>query len=232
MKTYELHIKNMVCERCIIFVEQIMDELNIFPYKVRLGCVIFSTTSKSALPILEKKLQEGGLHVINNRDEITAEEIKLSVKNYLDELEDGKKPGKLSAFISDRLAKNYFGLSKLFSKTQGVTIESYFVTQKVDRVKRLLREGELNLSEIAYRLDYSNVQHASSQFRKVSGQSVSSYKATVRPLTSHAGNVENPDNPKRATTKCKGNCNCTQPLHVSRTTLRQLDFANQFSVGV
>ncbi|QLH32183.1 MAG: helix-turn-helix domain-containing protein [Cyclobacteriaceae bacterium] len=72
---------------------------------------------------------------------------------------------RLSAYLSDHLARNYFSLTKLFSRNQNKTIEAFAIERKVDRVKQLLREGELTLSEISYRLGYSNVQHLSKQFR-------------------------------------------------------------------
>lgn len=175
--TFELHIKNMVCERCIIYVEQVLHQLNAFPHKVELGYVIFSSPCDDILPILEKKLNEVGLYIMHEKAEVTVEEIKVQVVKYLDEVEAGNTVGKLSAYLADQLAKNYFGLTKLFSKTENRTIESYLIEQKIERVKQLIREGELTLSEISYRLGYSNVQHVSSQFRKAVGYSVREYKA-------------------------------------------------------
>lgn len=177
MKTFELHIKNMVCERCIIFVQQVLQQLNASPCKVELGHVIFSAPCESVLPILEKKLNEAGLYIVHDKTESTMEEIKVQIVKYLDELEAGNKLSNLSSFLADQLARNYYSLTKLFSKNENKTIESYAIEKKIERVKRLLREGELTLSEISYRLGYSNVQHLSNQFRKVVGYSVSEFKA-------------------------------------------------------
>lgn len=176
MKTYELHIKNMVCKRCIVHVVQLLHQLNTFPKKVELGHVIFSGDCDTVLPILEQKLNEVGLEVINNTTEVTVEKIKIEIIRYLDEVEDGNLVGKLSEFIADHLAKNYFSLSKLFSENQNKTIEAFAIEQKVNRIKQLLREDELTVSEMAYRLGYSNVQHLSNQFRKITGMSVSEFK--------------------------------------------------------
>jgi len=176
--TFELHIKNMVCERCIIYVQQVLQQLNASPHKVELGHVIFSSPCDSILPTLEKKLNEVGLYLVHEKAEVTVEEIKVQVVKYLDEVEAGNTVGKLSAYLADQLAKNYFGLTKLFTKTENSTIESYLIEQKIERVKQLLREGELTLSEISYRLGYSNVQHVSSQFRKTVGYSVREYKTS------------------------------------------------------
>lgn len=176
--TFELHIKNMVCERCIIYVQQVLHQLNAFPHTVELGHVIFSSPCDAILPELEQKLNEGGLYLVHDKTEVTVEEIKVQVVKYLDEVEAGNNVSKLSAYLANSLAKNYYGLTKLFSRSENRTIESYTIEQKIERVKQLLREGELSLSEISYRLGYSNVQHVSSQFKKVVGYSVSEYKAS------------------------------------------------------
>ncbi|HRJ29803.1 MAG TPA: AraC family transcriptional regulator [Cyclobacteriaceae bacterium] len=183
MKTYELHIKNMVCERCIVYVQQVLQQLNVSPNRVELGYVIFSAPYESVLPLLEKKLNEVGLQIVHDKTEATIEEIKVEIIKYLNEVENGKKLSKLSEYLADQLARNYFSLTKLFSKNENTTIESYVINQKVERVKRLLREGELTVSEIAYRLGYSNVQHLSNQFKKVTGLSVSEFKASLGVLS-------------------------------------------------
>jgi AraC-like DNA-binding protein len=180
MKTFELHIKNMVCERCIIYVQQVLQQLNASPHRVELGYIIFSAPCESVLLTLEKKLNEVGLFIVHDKTEATIEEIKVKILKYLDELEAGNKVSKLSAYLADHLAKNYFSLTKLFTKHEKETIESYLIRQKVERVKRMLREEELTLSQIGYRLKYSTVQHLSNQFRKITGLSVSEFKVTSK----------------------------------------------------
>lgn len=180
MKTFEIHIKNMVCERCIIFVQQVLQQLNAPPSTVELGHVIFSCPCQSLLPILEKKLNEAGLYIVRDRSEATVEELKIQIVKYLDQVEAGNNSGKLSTFLADRLARNYYSLTKLFSKNENKTIESFAIGNKIERVKRLLREGELTLSQISCQLGYSNVQHLSNQFRKVTGISVSEFRMTEK----------------------------------------------------
>ena len=176
MKTYELHIKNMVCERCVIYVMQVLQQLNTPPQKVELGRVIFSSPCDTILPTLERKLREVGLQIVYDKTEVTVEEIKIHIIKYLNEIESGNNVSRLSAYLSDHLARNYFSLTKLFSRNQKKTIEAFAIERKVDRVKQLLREGELTLSEISYRMGYSNVQHLSKQFRTITGSSVSEFK--------------------------------------------------------
>ena len=59
---------------------------------------------------------------------------------------------------------------------QKMTIETYIIRQKAERVKRLIRENELSLKEIAERLHYASLQHLSSQFRKITGLTITQFK--------------------------------------------------------
>ncbi|MDD2417248.1 MAG: AraC family transcriptional regulator, partial [Parabacteroides sp.] len=82
----------------------------------------------------------------------------------------------LSDFLASSLRIDYSYLSNLFTQIENATIEHYFISQKIERVKELLVYDELNLSEIADLLHYSSVSHLSKQFKKVTGMSPTYYK--------------------------------------------------------
>jgi AraC family transcriptional regulator len=56
-----------------------------------------------------------------------------------------------------------------------MTIESYLIELKIERVKELLSFNKWTLSEIAWKLKYSSVQYLSNQFKKVTGSTVTEY---------------------------------------------------------
>lgn len=180
MKAFKLHIKNMLCDRCIYVVRQILNQFNVVRVKIELGQVSFLSDNDHILPLLEKKLNEFNLQLIHTKEEQTSEAIKLEVKFFLDELEKQDKTGTFSVYLGKKLSRNYHNLSKLFSRVEKITIEAYLIRQKIERVKRLLREDQLTLNEIADRLHYTNVQHLSAQFRKVTGFSVREFKKLQR----------------------------------------------------
>jgi YesN/AraC family two-component response regulator len=72
-------------------------------------------------------------------------------------------------------------MSKLFSKYEKTTLEKYIINQKINKAKELIKTDEYTLSEIAYMMDYSSVQHLSNQFKKITGQSVSEFKDSILP---------------------------------------------------
>ena len=58
-----------------------------------------------------------------------------------------------------------------------MTIEKYYIMQRIERVKELLSYGEMTLNEIAVKLNYSSIAYLSAQFKTITGLTPSQYKA-------------------------------------------------------
>ena len=82
----------------------------------------------------------------------------------------------LSKYLSEQLNKEYSNISKIFSQTENITLEQYYILQKIEKVKELLIYRELTLSQIADKLGYKTVQHLSQQFKKTTGFSPSQFQ--------------------------------------------------------
>lgn len=171
-----LYIKNMVCDRCIFAVEEILKEIHIKPVTVRLGMVILNEElSKEKEHIFSDKLEKLGFELISDSNQKLIEKIKSLL---ISQIREHTAPSiTYSEFLSHKLSKDYSYLSKLFSSSEGITIEHYIILQKIETVKELLSYDELNLSEISYKLGYSSVAHLSAQFKKVTGLTPSQFKA-------------------------------------------------------
>jgi AraC-like DNA-binding protein len=94
-----------------------------------------------------------------------------------------------SDYLSEKIAKDYSTITRLFSELEGGTIEKYIIAQKIERVKELLTYNDLSLSEIAYQMGYSSVQHLSNQFKKLVGKTPSQYKKQDMPGRKHLDSV-------------------------------------------
>lgn len=174
-----LHIKNMVCNRCIKVVKDELQKLGIKFININLGEVeLENEIDKNKLTIFEKILSENGFELIKDKRAVIIENIKNTIIEtiYNNELflNSGKK---FSVLIENKIGKDYTYLSNLFSSLESITIEQYVILQKVERVKELIKYGELTLSEIAYKLGYSSVQHLSNQFKKVTGLTPTQFKS-------------------------------------------------------
>jgi AraC-like DNA-binding protein len=172
----KLYIKNMVCSRCKMVVKSELEKLNIRPLEVDLGEIeIEKTPSDQQLEKLKLSLKQLGFELIDDKKSRTIEKIKtLIVKRvYFPENDPAVN---LSDFITGKMHYDYGYLSNLFSEVEGTTIEKYYITKKIERVKELLVYDELSLSEIADLLDYSSVAYLSAQFKKITGLTPSFYK--------------------------------------------------------
>ena len=171
----KLFIKNMVCPRCIMAVEQILSRLAIPYASVELGKVVLDEAiSKEKEEELAKELQSIGFEWIDEKKDRLTEQIKVAIlKIIYDEIE---LKVNLSDYLSDILHLDYTYISNQFSESEGTTIEKFFIAQKIERVKELLAYNELSLSEISMRLNYSSVAHLSAQFKKVAGITPSQYR--------------------------------------------------------
>lgn len=175
-----LKIKNMVCDRCIMSVREVLEHLGYEVNSVVLGrAELKDDVVDEELDRINEKLRTKGFELIREDSEALIEEIKATLIDYLKEVEENQNPPKLSAFLADKMHHNYSYLSSRFSKEENSTIEQHFINLKIERVKELLSYDELTLSEIAWKLNYSSVQYLSNQFKKVTGETVSSFRENM-----------------------------------------------------
>lgn len=172
-----LYIKNMVCDRCIAAVTTVLREMGLGPLSVELGVArISNTMGTESEAELRRRLSEQGFGLIGDRRKQTVERIKNAVVELV-HYGGGGKAQNLSDYIAARLHADYSALSRTFSELTGITVERYFILQRTERVKELLQYGELSLSQIALRMNYSSTAYLSTQFKSVTGMTPSQYKA-------------------------------------------------------
>lgn len=171
-----LHLKNMVCQRCIRVVQDILQQVNALVTDVRLGkAMLEAPLSSQQKEVLTRLLEAEGFELLTDKSSQLIEQIKtliIELVHYDKELPHIN----YSEYLSQQLNHEYNYLSRLFSSVEGVTIEKYMIQQKVERIKELLIYDELKPTEIAYKLNYSSLQHMSNQFKKVTGLSPRAFK--------------------------------------------------------
>jgi AraC family transcriptional regulator len=178
MPTNILLVKNMVCHRCILAVEDILRNLEIPFQKVIVGEIhLPNNLTSQQVNMLNANLAKIGLELIDNRMSGLIERIKqLVLKKARNEVAEKEMKAKLSSFLSTHLHHEYTYLSSFFSSVEGRTIENYFIEQRIEKVKELLVYKEMTLSEIAFEMEYSSVAHLSNQFKKITGLTPSHFK--------------------------------------------------------
>lgn len=177
MSTNTLHIKNMVCNRCIKVVKEEFAKLQIEIKEIELGKVdVVESLDESQLEKIREVLNENGFELIDDKKGQLIDRIKTVIIEHIHYNKDQDMLVNLSEYISHKVGYEYSYLSNLFSSVEGTTIEKYIILQKIEKVKEWLVNNELSLKEIADRLGYSSAQHLSTQFKKVSGLTPSHFK--------------------------------------------------------
>ena len=171
----------MVCDRCNMVVKQEFQKAEIPIDAIQLGLV----ETKSDLPLdklhsLQQSLHSLGFEIIDDRKSRVIEQVKAIIIQLVHH-SAGLKQLNLSDHIAAALHHDYRYISTLFSEVEGVTIEKYFIRQKVERIKELLVYDELSVSQISFDLGYSSVAHLSNQFKQVTGFTPSQFKTLRQP---------------------------------------------------
>ncbi len=172
-----IHIKHMVCQRCVQAVKNEFERLGLNPTQITLGEVIIPEYElpEDTLAALDKGLVILGFERIDDKKSWLIVQVKSFIVNQIHHSNQDLKINWSDA-LKNHVNYDYNSLSALFSSVEGITIEQYIIRQKVELVKELLIYNELTLSEIANNLDYSSVAHLSNQFKKVTGLTPTAFK--------------------------------------------------------
>jgi AraC-like DNA-binding protein len=166
-----------------------LEKLGVHYNRVDLGEVeIMEDISKEDLDHLDYALRKSGLEVMGDKRSILVEKIIVVILELVHFTDEQIKIN-LSDYLSEKLNHDYTYLANLFSEVKGTSIEKFYLSHKIERVKELLVYDDLNLTEIAYKLHYSNVAHLSNQFKKMTGLTPSHFKNLKNKRQGTVGNV-------------------------------------------
>ena len=194
----------MVSARCKMAVKEELKKLGLHFIVVELGEVeIMEKITTEQREALKSGLLDSGLELMDDKRSVLIERIKnviVEMVHYTDEVIKIN----FSHYLSEKLNHDYTYLANLFSEVQGTTIEQFIISHKIERIKELIIYGELNITEIAWKMNYSSVAHLSNQFKKMTGLSPSHFKKLKdkrrspieeigMPADKHRGAVERDD---------------------------------------
>ncbi|MGM9826846.1 MAG: helix-turn-helix domain-containing protein [Muribaculaceae bacterium] len=165
-----LTIKNMVCRHCVSCVRSVLsDELHLAVESVSLGCAeIDDVATPPDYAAIEAALEREGFELIHSRDAEIIDSVKRTLISLTRRDGDCQRES-LSALLDGKYGISYASLSRLFSEIEGRSLENYFISLRIERVKELIKYHKLSLSEIAYMMGYSSVAHLSRQFKQTTG---------------------------------------------------------------
>jgi AraC family transcriptional regulator len=173
----KIFIRNMVCSCGARLVKEDLTRLGVTVLDVKLGeATIIYDPVKISKNQIDTVLNDIGMGLIYDKDEIVVEQIKQTIIELVHYMNNVDSIVRKSEYLVEKMGKSYQTLSKLFSKTEPITLEKYIILQKIERVKELAMEDKISLSEIAWMMDYSSPHHLSNQFKLITGISLSDFK--------------------------------------------------------
>jgi AraC-like DNA-binding protein len=172
----KIYIKFMVSNRCKLAVKEELRKLGLHFIVVDLGEVeIMENISAGQREQLKMALLNSGLELMDDKRAVLIEKIKNAIIEMVHHTDDLIKTN-FSDFLSEKLNHDYTYLANLFSEVQGTTIGQFILSHKIERIKELIIYDELNITEIAWKMNYSSVAHLSNQFKKATGLTPSHFK--------------------------------------------------------
>lgn len=171
-------VRNMVCHRCVVSVEDILNKAAVPFLKVLFGEIHFTNKiSREQKETLATNLKNEGFELIESHMSELIEKIKLLViKRARNDVDKNEIRQNLSTYLSEKLHFEYTYLSSSFSAVEGRTIDNFYIEQRVEKAKELLSYGQKTLSEIAFELGYGNTAYLSTQFKKTTGTTPTDFK--------------------------------------------------------
>jgi YesN/AraC family two-component response regulator len=124
---------------------------------------------------LNSKLSRYGIELIEEVPNDLVEQIKRAVIDLVS-LEEGRPNINVSDYLSKKLNYSYGYLTAVFSEATYTSIAHFMILQKVERIKEMLLNQNLSLTEISYQLGYSSVAYLSNQFKMVTGLTPTKFK--------------------------------------------------------
>ena len=172
----KIFIKHMVSNRCKTAVKEELRKLGLHFIVVDLGEVeIMENISTEQREQMKAALLISGFELMDDKKAILIEKIKTAVIEMVHHSDENIKIN-FSDHLSEKLNHNYTYLANLFSEVQGTSIEHFIIAHKIERIKELIIYDELNITEIAWKMNYSSVAHLSNQFKKVTGLTPSHFR--------------------------------------------------------
>ncbi|MCK9421618.1 MAG: AraC family transcriptional regulator [Bacteroidales bacterium] len=171
-----IHVKNMTSNCCIHLLRIVFSMDGIDIIGIKMGTITLSIDPKIiSWKSIEEILEKYGFEIINQKEKILVEQIRQAVIELIHHSTYNAMV-RNSDYLVERFAMSYPYISRLFSKHENITLEKFIILHKIEKVKELIEYGDLTLSEIAYIMGYSSVQYLSTQFKTITGISVTDYK--------------------------------------------------------
>ena len=138
----------MVSIRCKMVVKEAFKKLGLHYVTINLGEVkVLEPISAKQREQLKSLLFKSRLELMDDKRAILIERIKCVIVEMVHYTDDLPKTN-FSDYLSKKLNHDYTYLANIFSETQGITIEQFIITHKIERVKACCNAFSLSEANI------------------------------------------------------------------------------------
>ena len=140
------------------------------------GEQLIKTYLEQLLILLVRDITQKGKSDLFPSKESMENHLVLEIKKYIEENAENtiRIPDICKTF---GYSKSY--LSKLFRSQCGETLAGYTMQIKIKRAKQLIREGNLNFTQISSLLNFDNPRYFSCVFKRITGMSPTEFKHSL-----------------------------------------------------
>ena len=177
MRSSEILVKGMVCDRCIAVIKNGLASLGFAVKNISLGKISLQQEVETReSEHINRFLMEKGFVPFTDRHQKVLQQIKYIISDYFSGEQQPDTGIKFSKLLSEKLLMSYDAISELFSRNEGITLEKYIIQKRLEKVKEFLVYTDLSLTQISYKTGYSSVHHLSRQFKEVVGLNPSYFR--------------------------------------------------------
>lgn len=138
--------------------------------------------------LIQNHLEEMLIYIIRSHGEKLFEQPKILIEENVNGrlaeicrfLEQNVENRITFSALCQKFSMSESSLKKLFRDGIGVGAIDYYNRCKIDRAKQLIRENEINFTEISDRLGFNSVQYFSLRFKQSTGMTPSQYEASIK----------------------------------------------------
>lgn len=146
--------------------------------EVKIGEAVLDTEMpEDLMRQFETELNKIGFELVTDLKTQLLEQVRIIIREYI---QDESDKVNLSVKLSEKLGYDYTYLSNLFSSETESTIEKYYIGQRIEKAKELLKHGDASVTDVAGRLGYSSGAYLSAQFKKLTGVTPGQYKSSFK----------------------------------------------------
>ena len=166
----------MVSNRCKMVVREELKKLRLHFIFMELGVIeVMENITGEKSELLKIELLKSGLDLLDDTKAILIESIKNTIIDSIYKSDDSLKIN-YTKYLTTKFNIDRKYLNELFIEVQGISIEKYILTHKIEQIKEMIIYDELTILEITQKLNFSDVTNLYFEFEKATGFSPYNFK--------------------------------------------------------